>query len=91
MREKTGFIHFLPPLQMSRASDTATSVLPREGLDSGRDSQWARVLQDQRMTSYLHKDFLDFPGGTVVKNLPANAGNMGWIPGLGRFHMAQGS
>ena len=25
-----------------------------------------------------------FPGGSVVKNLPANAGNTGWIPGLGR-------
>ena len=23
----------------------------------------------------------DFPGGTVVKNLPANAGDMGSIPG----------
>ena len=22
----------------------------------------------------------DFPGGAVVKNLPANAGDMGWIP-----------
>ena len=29
----------------------------------------------------------DFPGGTVVKNLPANAGNMGSIPGPGRSHM----
>ena len=29
----------------------------------------------------------DFPGGAVVKNLPANAGDMGLIPGLGRFHM----
>ena len=73
---------------MSRASDTARTVLPREGLDAGRDSQWARVLQDQRMTSYLQKDF---PGGIVVKNLPANAGNMGLIPGSGRFHMARGS
>ena len=27
----------------------------------------------------------DFPGGTVVKNLPANAGDMGSIPGPGRF------
>ena len=25
----------------------------------------------------------DFPGGTVAKNLPANAGDMGSIPGLG--------
>ena len=24
----------------------------------------------------------DFPGGTVDKNLPANAGDMGAIPGL---------
>ena len=29
----------------------------------------------------------DFPGGTVDENLPANAGNMGSIPGLGRFHI----
>ena len=27
----------------------------------------------------------DFPGGSVVKNLPANARDMGSIPGLGRF------
>ena len=26
-----------------------------------------------------------FPGGSVVKNLPANARDMGLIPGLGRF------
>ena len=29
----------------------------------------------------------DFPGGTVVKNLPANAGDTGSIPSLGRSHM----
>ena len=29
----------------------------------------------------------NFPGGAVVKNLPANAGDMGSIPGLGRSHM----
>ena len=28
--------------------------------------------------------FLDFPGGSVVKNLPANSGDTGSIPGLGR-------
>ena len=26
-----------------------------------------------------------FPGGSAVKNPPANAGDMGLIPGLGRF------
>ena len=31
--------------------------------------------------------WVGFPGGTVVKNPPANAGNMGSIPGPGRSHM----
>ena len=30
-----------------------------------------------------------FPGGTVVENLPANAGDTGSSPGLGRSHMLQ--
>ena len=30
-----------------------------------------------------------FPGGAVVKNPPANAGDMGLSPGLGRSHMPQ--
>ena len=30
-----------------------------------------------------------FPGGTVVKNLPANAGDTGSSPGPGRSHMPQ--
>ena len=29
----------------------------------------------------------DFPGGTVVKNLPANAGDVSSIPALGRSHI----
>ena len=29
----------------------------------------------------------DFPGGTVVENLPANAGDTGSSPGPGRSHM----
>ena len=35
--------------------------------------------------SIIHtlKGIRDFPGGTVVKNLPANAGDMGSIPGRG--------
>ena len=28
-----------------------------------------------------------FPGGTMVKNPPANSGNMGLSPGPGRSHM----
>ena len=35
----------------------------------------------------LLRMYQDFPGGTVNKNLSANAGDMGSIPGLGSFHM----
>ena len=31
----------------------------------------------------------DFPGGTVVKNPPASAGDTGSSPGPGRFHVLQ--
>ena len=33
----------------------------------------------------------DFPGGPVVKSLPANAGHVSLIPGPGRFHMLRGN
>ena len=33
----------------------------------------------------------DFSGGPVVKNPPANAGDTGSIPGLGRFRIPQGN
>jgi len=39
----------------------------------------------------LIKDMGDFFVGTVVKNLPANEGNTGSIPGLGRFHLSRSS
>ena len=37
----------------------------------------------------MHSKILskDFPGGTVVKNLPGNAGDTGSSPGPGRSHM----
>ena len=34
---------------------------------------------------------LGIPGGSVVKNPPANAGDLGSMPGLGRSHMLQNS
>ena len=33
----------------------------------------------------------DCPGGPIVKNLPANAGDTGSVPGWGRFHMPWGN
>ena len=34
---------------------------------------------------------MDSLAGPVVKNLLANAGDMGLIPALGRFHVPQGN
>ena len=36
---------------------------------------------------FLKKKIRGFPGGAVVENLPANAGDTGLSPGLGRSHM----
>ena len=33
----------------------------------------------------------NFPSDTVDRNLPANAGDTGSIPGPGRFYMLQGN
>ena len=37
------------------------------------------------------KEDQGFPGGAVVKNPPANAGDTGLSPGLGRSHMPWGN
>ena len=37
--------------------------------------------------NYSRIEKLGFPGGAVVENLPANAGDTGSSPGLGGSHM----
>ena len=46
-------------------------------------NQWALAVG----SSVLRVHARDFPGGAVVKNPPANTGDPGSIPGLGRSHM----
>ena len=41
----------------------------------------------QLMVFVINNKIWGFPGGAVVENLPANAGDMGSSPGLGRSHM----
>ena len=43
--------------------------------------------QDNKHIHYSQKTNRDFPGGAVVKNPPANAGDTGSIPDPGRSHM----
>ena len=40
-------------------------------------------------TVLMNTTILGFPGGSVEKNLPANAGDTGLIPDPGRSHMPQ--
>ncbi|KAJ8788374.1 hypothetical protein J1605_000430 [Eschrichtius robustus] len=93
MKPVTGFpggavVESLP----ANAGDTGSrpglggSHMPRSG--------WAREpqllsLRIWSLCSATREAAIGFPGGAVVKNLPANAGNMGWSPGPGRSHMPQ--
>ena len=45
-------------------------------------------LTPMRM-AIIKKSTKGFPGGSVVKNLPVNAGATGSVPGQGRLHMLQ--
>ena len=56
-------------------------LLLMSGEERGDDKREKRRTVSKR----LHA----FPGGSVVKNLPANAGDTGLFPGLGRSHMMQ--
>ena len=57
-------------------------------------------LQQIQALSFLHsrvytkqqkKNVRNFPGGPVIRNLPANSGDTGSIPGPGRVHVPQGN
>ena len=48
---------------------------------------WYNVISHN--SNYYLKKYISegFPGGAVVESLPANAGDTGSSPGLGRSHM----
>ena len=49
-----------------------------------------RIVINSELRKYkiiVKKEIRDFPGGTVVKNPPTNAGDTGSSPGPGRSHM----
>ena len=56
----------------------------RKGGQPCRPAQRASGARGREMSQEQWS--LDFPGGPVVRNLPANAGDTGLLPGLGRSH-----
>ena len=75
--ESHHFYHFHPlPPWLEPHPPRSPSICPWP-LSSPRSSQ----------RNFLKTLIRGFPGGAVVKNLPANAGDTGSSPGLGRSHM----
>ena len=64
---------FLKNLKIELTCDPAISLLG--------------IYPEKNHNSKRHRPDKDFPGGTVVKNPPANAGDTGPSPGPGRSHM----
>ena len=48
---------------------------------------FANHISDKGPESRVKNSQWGFPGGAVVESLPANAGDTGSSPGLGRSHM----
>ena len=44
-------------------------------------------MQKKKKRMMIKDDLQGFPGGAMVENLPANAGDTGSSPGLGGSHM----
>ena len=61
------------------------------GEDSLQVGQITRQSVHPPVRTAATKKARDFPGGLVVKNPSANAGDMGSTSGVGRFHIPQGN
>ena len=70
-------------------------MVPRKGLEEVREPfPIGRLSQRLRFGFIVFQEGLiirGFPGGLVVKNLPANAGDTGLIPGPRRSHVPRSS
>ena len=72
----------------SKGGDSWTANTAKIKGDKKRrlDEWWT---EEAGMCGEREADKQDFPGGLVVGNPPANAGNTGSIPAPGRSHMPQ--
>ena len=61
--------------------ETLSALIVEHGVSSGL------IIYGFYYVEYVPS--MGFPGGSVVKNPPANAGDVGLIPDLGRSHMSQ--
>ena len=73
--------------------NVSNECLYKEGREGKKASQLEtrskRELRKKRVLKRFKSPLVGFPGGAVVKNPPAKAGDMGSSPGPGRSHMPQ--
>ena len=74
-----------------KKEENVQCILERFPSKMGKIKWW--VLKWSFVTDVTDKNCVNggFPGGPVVKNLPANAGDTGSVPGLGRSYMPYGA
>ncbi|KAJ8779229.1 hypothetical protein J1605_012691 [Eschrichtius robustus] len=76
--------HFPQPHPPAPGARTSALCPPRTERYVGRSGPPHRLHLNKQTNKRKCKGF---PGGAVVENLPANAGDTGSSPGLGRSHM----
>ena len=74
---------------MCESSHTSCRGRPQPGVLPGSNS--CGLFQSSGSEGILRRRQEDFPGGPVVKNPPADTGDTGLIPDLGRSHMLRGN
>ena len=58
---------------------------------TGSGSRAALPVGESQTINVMNEEIRNFPSGPVVKNPPANAGDPGSVPGLGRFRVQWGN
>ena len=71
-------------LTLSDPTDCSLPGSSVHGIFQARVLEWGAIAFSAKSVNTQLMFLLGFPGGSVVKNLPANAGDTGSIPGLER-------